>query len=240
MSDVPPNFPPLFEGEPTQRDPFALAQARAIEGCDAGLITHAITADHLRAALILAPEVPLAQAVAMFITCGIGFSNALGALSPPEVAVHLEWDGRIRVNGAVCGRHRLAASTTDPKAVPNWLIIGLEVRLLPLDDIDPGLTPDRTSLFEEGCGAVRAETLLESWSRHTLVWLNRWTEDGPAPLAAEWRGMVHGIGDPVTRVLDGASVGSTFLGVDEDFGMLLKVRDQTHLIPLTALIEEPA
>ncbi len=233
-------FPPLFEGETTQGDPFALAQARAIEGCDAGLITHAITADHLRAALVLAPEVPLAQAVSMLITCGIGFSNALGALSPPEVAVHLEWDGRIRVNGAVCGRLRLAASTTDPEVEPDWLVIGLEVRLLPLDDVDPGLTPDRTSLFEEGCGEVAAKTLLESWSRHTLVWLNRWTEDGPAPLAAEWRGMVHGIGDTVTRPVDGTPVTGAFLGVDQDFGMLLKAGDQTHLIPLSALIEDPA
>ena len=58
-------------------------------GCDAGLVVHNISPDTLRAAIVFAPEVTLEEAIVMLPTCGIGFQNALGALAPPAVAVHL-------------------------------------------------------------------------------------------------------------------------------------------------------
>lgn len=235
----PLSLPPLFweEAAPPGMDPLERAQAQAALGCDAGLVVHRITADHLAAAIVFAPEVPLAQAAAMLVTCGIGFSNALGALAPPEVAVHLEWDGALRVNGARCGRLRMAATTTDPSVVPDWLIVALDVPLIPGDADAPGLTPDETSLFEEGCVEVDPSDLLASWTRHTLVWINRWLDEGTAPLAANWRGMVHGTGEATTQTLNGTALSGTFLGVDEDFGMLLRDDRETHLIPLTSLLE---
>ena len=99
-------FPPLMTGmaiEGRDSDPFDTAIAQATLGVDAGLIVYNLEADRARATLVLAPDVALTQAMAMLPVAGIGFQNALGALAPPEVAVHLEWNGRIRVNGAKCG-----------------------------------------------------------------------------------------------------------------------------------------
>ena len=97
----------------------------------------------------------------------------------------------------------------------------------------PGDTPDQTALYDEGCADVDPTALLESWARHTLGWITRWETDGPAPLHAEWRGLAHGIGEPVTQ--NGLS--GTWLGVDERFGMLIRDGDDTHLIPLSTLLE---
>jgi biotin-(acetyl-CoA carboxylase) ligase len=231
-----PAFPPLLSGLAVSGaiSPFDKARAMAALGCDAGLVVHNVTESHLAAALVMAPEVPLARAMAMLPACGVGFQNALGALGPPEVAVHLEWAGGIRVNGARCGRLRVAAGGTDPAALPGWLVVGLEVPLLPASD-RPGETPDETALVEEGCAEVDPVTLLEAWARHTLVWINAWEDDGPRALHAEWRGLAWGMGEPHDR--DGES--GTWLGVDEDFGMLLRVGDATRLIPLTTLLEAP-
>ena len=101
-----PTFPPLLSGLAASGDPFDAAIAQAALGCDAGLVIYNLAADALRAAIVFAPEVPLDDAIAMLPACGIGFQNALGALAPPEVAVHLHWHGGIRVNGATCGRCR--------------------------------------------------------------------------------------------------------------------------------------
>ena len=108
-----PVFPPLLSGHPVQggEDPFERAQAMAALGCDAGSVVYNIQADRLRVAIVFAPEVPLQDAMAMLPLCAVGFQNALGALAPPEVAVHLGWDGLICVNGAKCGAFRVAAST---------------------------------------------------------------------------------------------------------------------------------
>ncbi|WP_347832949.1 DUF4444 domain-containing protein [uncultured Planktomarina sp.] len=229
-----PSFPPLFSGLAVegQVNPFDKACAEAARGCDAGLVVHDLGANLLRAALVFAPDVELVDAMAMLPLCGVGFQNALGALGPPEVAVHLEWAGGLRINGASCGTLRVAASSSNPKAEPDWMVIGLELPLWPETDT-PGDIPEQTALYAEGCADVNAMELLESWVKHTLVGINTWTEDGVKALHKDWRGLSHGIGEDITM----NEISGTFLGVDEQFGMLIRAADTTHLIPLTYLLE---
>lgn len=228
-------FPPMMSGHDAtgSGDAFNVAVSKAAMGCDAGLIVYDLGQNTLSAALVFAPEVPLSRAMSMLPTCGIGFQNALGALAPPEVAVHLEWGGGIRVNGARCGRFRVAASDPDVNSVPDWLVVGFTLPLWPEGD-RPGDTPDDTALYAEGCVEVEAPRLLEAWARHTLNWINRWENEGPRALHEEWRGLAHGMGEDMNQ---GDRTGS-FMGVDEDFGMLLRDGEgKTHLIPLTSLLE---
>lgn len=230
----PLRFPPLLWGEEAPGDAVDHAVLRAEAGCDAGLVSYRFGGAEMQGALVFAPDVPLRQAMAMLPLCGVGFQNALGALGPPEVAVHLDWDGGIRVNGATCGRFRTLAANADPDAVPDWLVVGFTLALLP-DSERPGDTPDRTALYAEGCADVAAPALLEAWARHSLNGITRWETDGPRPLHADWRGLAHGIGEAATQ----GGLSGTFLGVDEHFGMLLRTADgTTHLIPLTTLLED--
>ena len=85
-----------------------------------------------------------------------------------------------------------------------------------------------------GCSEVDAANLIEAWARHTLNWITRWDGEGVKPVHDEWRGLVHGIGEDID--IDG-KVG-TFLGVDENFGLLLRTGDETTLIPLTKLLKD--
>ena len=228
-------FPPLMSGHPVtgDEDPFLTASMKATAGCDAGLIVYNLATDTLKAALVFAPEVPLAEAMAMLPVCAVGFQNALGALAPPEVAVHLEWGGGLRINGALCGRMRAAASTPNPTEIPDWLVVGFELPLWPASE-DMGHTPDQTALYAEGCADVEAPLLVEGWARHTLNWINRWEEEGTKPLHAEWRGLAHGMGEETAQ----RDLVGVFLGVDEQFGMLLRDHQTTHLFPLHTLLED--
>lgn len=232
-----PIFPPLLKGQAVtgKIDPFEKAVSLATLGCDAGTIVYNIRQQYMRAAFIFAPEITLEKACAMMIACGVGYSNALGALAPPEVAVHLDWHGDILVNGATCGGIKMAASHSDPAAMPEWLVVGLTVPLFPADD-EGGFTPNQTTLFQEGCAEVDPVTLIESWARHTLVWINRWDDEGPAPLHAEWRSKAHDMGEEINTTLQGTEVKGTFLGVDEDFGMLIRTGEATQVKPISALL----
>ncbi len=229
-----PSFPPLFSGLAVEGaiDPFDKACVEAVRGCDAGLVVYNLGSNALRAAIVFAPEVALQDAMTMLPLCGVGFQNALGALAPPEVAVHLEWDGGLRINGASCGRLQVAASDEDATREPAWLVVGLTLPLWPTSDA-PGETPDQTALYAEGCADVQADALLESWVKHTLVGINTWLDQGAVPLHKEWRGLAHGIGEDITM----CGHSGTFLGVDERFGMLVRDSETTHLIPLTKLLE---
>ncbi len=228
------SLPPLFtEIASAGEDPFVLACKQAQSGCDAGLVVYDLRPDVLRAAMVFAPEVPLQEAAVMLPVCGVGFQNALGALAPPEVSVHLVWDGNIRLNGAVAGTLKMAAMPPALLEEPDWLVIGLELALWPASD-ETGLTPDVTALFSEGCSDVEAPALLEAWVRHSLVWINRWLDEGPRPLHREWSGLVHGLNEAACQ---GDHAG-TFVGVDENFGMILQTDTNTTIIPLTDLLTE--
>lgn len=227
------SFPPLLSGVAVTgpEDPLEKACALAALGCDSGTLVHNVQVNQLRAALVFAPEVTLEDAMVMLVVCGIGFQNALGALAPPEVAVHLTWAGDIQVNGAGCGGLRAVASTSDPSAVPDWLVIGLDVPILQVGQ-DSGIDPTKTALYDEGCAEVEPDLLLESWARHTLVWINRWTDEGNAPLHSQWIGLTPGIGEDITQ--HGKT--GVFLGVDDRFGMLIRDQEATHLIPLSTVL----
>jgi len=99
----------------------------------------------------------------------------------------------------------------------------------------PGSTPDTTTLFDEGCAEVDPVALLEAWARHTLVWINRWSEGDVRGLHREWSGLVHGLNAPATV----AGLSGTFIGVDDRFGMLLKPEGgDAQALPLTDLLED--
>ncbi|NIP77234.1 MAG: hypothetical protein GTN90_15165, partial [Xanthomonadales bacterium] len=85
------------------------AVAAAALGTVPGLICWARDEAAMRAALVLAPEAPLAHAMGITFAVAHGLGDALGALAPPEVALHYVWPGQFKVNGADCGRMRAAA-----------------------------------------------------------------------------------------------------------------------------------
>ncbi|MEO1277099.1 MAG: biotin/lipoate--protein ligase family protein [Pseudomonadota bacterium] len=227
MTDL--SLPPLMTGIATAVPPFQAAQEMAAAGCDGGTVLYRPEAERLEAAVVLAPEVALEDAAVMLIAAGLGFANALGALAPPEVGVHLEWAGAIRVNGARCGGLRVAASTKAPDEIPDWLVIGIETPFQHQHPSAPGQDTETTALYEEGCAEITPQGLLEAWARHSLHWINRWEAEGNRPLHAEWQGLVHGLEE---EIQDG-----TFVGTDARFGRLVRKGETVHLTPLSHLVE---
>lgn len=240
-----PHFPPLFHGRALTgaTDPFAKARMIAILGCDAGLVTYNLAADQIRAAMVFAPETALIDAMPVLIACAIGFQNALGALAPPEVSVHLDWPGQIYVNGAKCGRLQIAASHSQPDDIPDWIVVGLELPLIPLvsdapnAQHEPGAHPNQTCLFEEGCVDIAPQDLVSAWVRHSLVWINQMQDQGLKPLNAAWRGLARELGQEVCWPLGNSQHRGLFVGVDENFAALLRDGDTTRALPLTTLLQ---
>ncbi len=230
-----PDFPPLFDGRAVTDDPYEAAIAAAAEGCEAGRILHHPSDAALSAALVLAPEVSLANAAQMLLVATNGFADAFGALAPPEIALHVEWPATIRIEGARCGR-LLAAAPCPDADVPGWLVVGLHVPLASAGEGEPGQRPDETDLRTEGAN-LSADDLLGAWARHTLSWIARWEDEGMAPVHRDWTGRAWRIGGETAVDTPSGRRSGTFQGLDEKGGILLKGPDGTTVVPLTEMLD---
>jgi len=122
-----PTFPPLLTGEKVSKDvdPFIKAVGASMMGCDPGTVFYAEDSETLRAAITLAPELALKDSISVIHALMLSLADSIGALGPPELAVHFVWPCHFKVNAARCGELRFKASTTDPDSVPDWLVVGL-------------------------------------------------------------------------------------------------------------------
>ena len=239
-----PSFPPLLRGVAVKAgvDPFAKAVSDAGRGvAEVGDLYWSPDDVTLQAAIVFAPEEPLAEALPILFAVGNGLNDSIGALAPPEVGVSHVWPTGIKVNGAWCGVLRADAATRDAAAVPDWLVVGLSLALRwPADGPTPGEAPDLTALNEEGCGHLSAVRLLESWSRHTLSWVNRWEDGELRAISDGWLNRAEGRGQAVAFAHGGATRRGEFMGLDEAGGMILKTEDGTEALPLLPILDNPA
>lgn len=238
-----PTFPPLLRGIEVKVgvDPFDKAVAEARRGAaEVGDLYWSPDQDTLRAAVIFAPEEPLADALPILFAVSNGLNDCIGALAPPEVGVLHVWPDGVKVNGAWCGALQLDASTRDPADVPEWLVVGLALSLQwPKDGPTPGEAPDLTALSEEGCGHLSAIRLIESWSRHMLTWVNRWEDGDLRPITNGWLDRAEGRGETVAFDHGGVMRRGEFLGLDETGGMILKTDTGSDALPLMPLLDAP-
>jgi biotin-(acetyl-CoA carboxylase) ligase len=233
-----PDFPPLLTGHAVAPpvDPLLKACRRAASGrAGAGDVFWGQSRDDLDVAIVLEPEVGVGQAREMLFLAMVALGDCIGALSPPEVGIFYRWPGMILANGAEVGQARLAmAESDDGAAPPQWLVVGVTLAIRPARDApDPGANIDRTTLWDEGCGALDRNTLLESYSRHLKTWLHNWETGGVQPVREAWLARAEGRGETVTIAYDGTKKTGVFLGIDEAGGLILKTGETTTMLDLS-------
>lgn len=233
-----PDFPPLLTGHAVAppADPFSLACRRAASGdAGAGDVFWSQSHDDLDVATVLEPEVGASEAREMLFVAMVALGDCIGALSPPEVGIFYRWPGMVLANGAEVGRVQLALADPDAGlAPPQWLVVHVTLAIHPARDApDPGADIDCTTLWDEGCGGLNRNTLLESYSRHLKTWIHRWETEGARPVREAWLARAEGRGEMVTIVYNDTETTGTFLGIDEAGGLILKTGETTVILDLS-------
>ncbi|WP_417667022.1 biotin/lipoate--protein ligase family protein [Roseibium sp.] len=220
--DLNPGFPPLLYGRPVlePHDPFEAAVSAAGSGeAEAGDLFWSCVQDRISFAVVLEPEVERARAQEMLFVLMVACADALGAISPPELAITWTWPAAIFGNAARLGDARMAISDSDdPEGAPDWMVIGLNLALKPSGEGEPGKTPEKTTLWDEGAVDVEAVPALESLSRHFLTWVHRWETDSFKPVHEAWLFRCDGYRKDVQL----GDVAGAFTGLDDKGNLLLK------------------
>ena len=94
-----PQLPPLLNAVavPVGHDVHAKAIALAATS-DVGTVFYSEAVDRMHIAVVLGPEVAVAEASQMLFAMMIAVGDAVGALAPPEVAVSYQMPGYILLN----------------------------------------------------------------------------------------------------------------------------------------------
>jgi biotin-(acetyl-CoA carboxylase) ligase len=183
---LPPPYTPHWLGA---GDAFAEARRLAPTEGAGTLVWHASRGDgragRFDFSVVLEPETPLAEARLAFIAGMVALGDALAAHCPPERAITFGWPGEVLFDGGRLGGARFAvAPDTAEEAVPDWMVLGVEL----IADRDhlatPGSAPGSVSLKEEGFTDPPA--ILESFAAYLMLALDRWTHEGFAPVAARY------------------------------------------------------
>lgn len=229
---VDPTFPPLLNGHGIAgtASVFDAACDRAAAGeLGAGDVLWGHDTTPIEIAIILEPEVGMDIAAQMLPLAMAAIGDSLGALTPPQVGVTFIWPNIICINGAPAGKFRtgtgsLHSSIEKNGDVPDWMVVGLELRhLRGQGDPEPGETPGITWLGEEGGEELTRTEIIESYSRHFLTWLNHWNDDGFRPVHDSWMFRAQNRSEDVTINHAGEEITGSFLGLDDGGDMLLKM-----------------
>ena len=184
--DLPPPFRLVVLRE--VGDAFAHATAAAA-ALGAGTLVFVGRFDMAEFAVVLEPEQPLSEARLAFYAGMVALTDALAAQAPPEKPISIAWPDAIHVDTGLIGGGRLGwPAGTAESAVPDWLVFGAVIRTVWLGADEAGLNPLSTALAEEGFSDIDAGHLAESFARHLMAALDRWQEDGFAPIARDYLG----------------------------------------------------
>lgn len=227
MQQPDPTFPPLLRGIALDGGdrPFERACAAARDGTGhGGDVFWARSVSDFELAIALEPEVAASRSLQMMLALMVAFGDAFGSIGPPEIGLFYRWPGGLVVNGALVGDVCAALPRgTEAGEEPDWLIVGLNVRMKRRSlDAEPGHDLENTTLEDEGCADLTLTGLVESVSRHFLVWVHTWQEDGFGPVHDAWMARAEGHREEISVSHAGGRYEGRFVGIDDEGSMLLK------------------
>lgn len=159
--------------------PFEAAQDAVADG--AGWLGWCAAGPVWEAAVVLEPDLPRPAARLALLAGLVALADSLALVAPPEKPLTLGFPDRLLLDGALTGAVKLQAAAGDAEGPPDWMVLGARLRVLGRPD--PGLTPDLTSLGEEGFEPTDPVHLTEGWARHLMATLADWQDGGLRALA---------------------------------------------------------
>ena len=180
-------LPPPFRAVSLREVGDAFAHATRIAAdSGAGTLVHVGRFDLAEFAVVLEPDEPLRSARRAIYAGLAALGDALAAHAPPEKPISFDWPATIRIDGGLVGGARLAwPAGADEDSPPPWLVFGAMIRTAAMGNEEPGLYPLAAALDAEGFD-LSAGHLLESFTRHLMVTLDAWQQDGFPEIARRY------------------------------------------------------
>lgn len=242
--DLPPVYEPIAldpegEGEPV-REASRLAENRAEEGTlvwrarpvpstsRLGTPWHPAESG-LSLALVLRPEEPLHRAAQIALVAVVALGVGVAQEVPAMTDMRYRWP-----NNLLLGEGRAAAVNLVTGQSRDWLVLGVHTNLAG----EPAHL-GAASLYGEGATKVAPEELLEAFGRHFLAWINRWADEGRAPIHRAWQQRSENPGAAIRLSLPDGVLEGHYTDIKEDGSLIVQGPNGQRTVPLAEAFDLP-
>lgn len=189
----------------------------------------------LHAALVLRPGLPAATCAELSVAGMLAIARAVADVVEPVTELHYRWPNDLLLNwGKAAGVWLAGDGTADSL---EWLVLAWAVNAgEPPDE----LGFDAAGIAREGrVDPADPGELLQSVARHLLTWIERWDEEGFAPLLASWRNRLP-LGHPLELTLaDGSVVTGTAEDIDDAGALTVRTESGPRRVTLVEFFGLP-
>ena len=167
------------------------------------------------------PECSPQEAAQLGFVAAVALGDAVGSVVPPLIEVQFKWPNDLLLNESKGAGILLESKIVDGELA--WLVLGIGVNVAAFpQDLDQPVTSLR---YEGAPPEVTAVALLEAFGPHFMARVNRWLDDGFAPIRQSWLGHAYGLGEAIAVDLPGERLEGRFRDLDEKGSLLLEQAD---------------
>jgi len=235
MNELQPRLPPAYRLirfdtiDSTNEEAKRLARAGAEEGtlvwaleqtAGRGRRGHAWASPrgNLYASLILRPECPVGRAAQLGFVAALAVGDMLDATSGGLEGLSYKWPNDVLVHGRKIAGILLESELGEGE-IPKFVIVGVGINLI---SSPPDTEFPATSVAEQGLRPVSPARAVEEVTRYCHAWVQRWREEGFAPIRAAWRARAISVGEVIRVRLEAATLHGRFLDIDQQGALLLE------------------
>lgn len=241
MTERQPDLPGLYDLVVVEKTDSAVAQAQRLarKGAGEGTLVWAMAQQegigrkgnywmsgnrNLHCALVLRPEDDFASCCQISLLACVCTAMAIARQAEPLEEIRFGWPNDVLLNrGKVAGV--TLGGTLDVRGRPGWMVVGVNVNV---HDSPSSRGFSAASMRGEGFQDPDRVTLLEGYAREFLSWINRWAEEGFAPVRKAWMTKSPEEGEAVTLRLGDSVVSGRYHQLD-DSGALEIVDDSSRV-----------
>ncbi len=171
--------------------------------------------------LVLRPDCSPQQAAQLGFVAALALGDAIGSVAPPMIEVQFKWPNDVLLNGRKGAGILLESKIVEGRL--EWLVLGIGVNVAAYpQDLEPPATSLR---FEGAPGDVTAVRLLEAFAPHFMSRVNRWLDDGFAPIRRDWKNHAFGLGEAIGVDRAAERVEGRFKDLDENGALIVELPD---------------
>ncbi len=233
-----PSLPGLYELVTLERTDSARAHAErlAADGAAEGTLVWAKAqqeglgrrgnhwmsgSKNLHCAIVLRPDQELTECCQLSLMGCICTAMAIARQAEPLEELRFRWPNDVLLNRGKVAGITLSGELRPGEQVP-WLVVGVNVNAYE-HPASKGF--DAASMRGEGFPQHDRVALLEAYAREFLSWINRWAEEGLAPIRKQWLNRSDEGREQVTIHLGDTTLTGHVTGLDDRGSLQLRAAD---------------